>query len=143
MVPPSLADAGYRCLRQQHRKILKAIKAHDADGAAKALRDHLTSLRERVALLQNSPVRNFLHLERPNPGLSKQNRRPDATCETAESPAFFNTSPPADLPNQRRESWDSRRKPMPYPGAFFASKTHHVKYHDMWRPGSPVVLARA
>jgi len=57
---------------KQHRKILKAIKAHDADGAAKALRDHLTSLRERVALLQNSPVRNFLHLERPNPGLSKQ-----------------------------------------------------------------------
>jgi DNA-binding GntR family transcriptional regulator len=59
---------------KQHRRILKAIKAHDADGAAKALRDHLTSLRERVALMQNSPVRNVLHLARPNPGLPRQKR---------------------------------------------------------------------
>lgn len=57
---------------KQHRRILKAIKAHDGDGAAKALRDHLTSLRERVAQLQNSPSRSLLHLERPHQGPLKQ-----------------------------------------------------------------------
>jgi DNA-binding GntR family transcriptional regulator len=57
---------------RQHRKILKAIKAHDEEGAAKALRDHLISLRQRVAQLQNSPSRSLLHLQRPGQGQPKQ-----------------------------------------------------------------------
>ena len=42
---------------RQHRRILKAIKAQDGEGANKAMRDHLTSLRERVANLQNGTAR--------------------------------------------------------------------------------------
>jgi GntR family transcriptional regulator, rspAB operon transcriptional repressor len=51
---------------KQHRRILKAIKARDGEGAAKALRDHLASLRERVVPLQNSAARSLLHLDRSN-----------------------------------------------------------------------------
>jgi GntR family transcriptional regulator, rspAB operon transcriptional repressor len=57
---------------KQHRRILKAIKTHDADAAAIAMRDHLTSLRERVAQLQNSASRSLAHLERPAPSLQRQ-----------------------------------------------------------------------
>ena len=55
---------------KQHRRILKAIKAQDGDGAAKAMRDHLTSLRERVANLQNSTARGMWHGNRARHDIS-------------------------------------------------------------------------
>jgi DNA-binding GntR family transcriptional regulator len=57
---------------KQHRRILKAIKLQDGEAAAKALRDHLTSLRTRVAQLQNSASRSLTHLERPVPSALRQ-----------------------------------------------------------------------
>jgi len=36
----------------QHRKIVKAFKANDGEMAAQAMREHLSSLRERLSLLQ-------------------------------------------------------------------------------------------
>jgi DNA-binding GntR family transcriptional regulator len=44
---------------KQHRGILKAIKNRDGEAAAKAMREHLTNLRDRVARLQNSTQRNL------------------------------------------------------------------------------------
>ncbi len=55
---------------KQHRRILKAIKAHDGDGATKAMREHLTSLRERVASLQNSTARGMWHANRARHDIS-------------------------------------------------------------------------
>jgi GntR family transcriptional regulator, rspAB operon transcriptional repressor len=42
---------------RQHRGILKAIKNRDGDGAAKAMRDHLTALRDRVSKVQQASAR--------------------------------------------------------------------------------------
>ncbi|MDB5532163.1 MAG: hypothetical protein JWO28_478 [Hyphomicrobiales bacterium] len=42
---------------KQHRAILKAIKGRDGEGAAAAMRDHLTNLCERVTKVQNATSR--------------------------------------------------------------------------------------
>jgi DNA-binding GntR family transcriptional regulator len=48
---------------KQHRGILKAIRNHDGEAAAKAMRDHLTSLRDRVTKIQNSALRAPSHFQ--------------------------------------------------------------------------------
>lgn len=59
---------------KQHRGILKAIKSRDGDAAAKAMRDHLTNLRDRVSKVQNAALRTPSHgpSARParNPGVA-------------------------------------------------------------------------
>ena len=48
---------------KQHRAILKAIKNRDGEAAAKAMRGHLTSLRDRVTKIQNSALRAPSHFQ--------------------------------------------------------------------------------
>ena len=45
---------------RQHRSILAAIRARDGEAAARAMREHLASLRERVAQLQQAAPRRVL-----------------------------------------------------------------------------------
>jgi DNA-binding GntR family transcriptional regulator len=52
---------------KQHRGILKAIKNRDGEGAAKAMHDHLTNLRDRVTKVQNSTLRVPPHVQHGKP----------------------------------------------------------------------------
>jgi DNA-binding GntR family transcriptional regulator len=53
---------------RQHRDILKAIKNRNGEGAAKAMRDHLTNLRERVVKVQQASARSPAQLLQTRPG---------------------------------------------------------------------------
>jgi DNA-binding GntR family transcriptional regulator len=53
---------------KQHRSILKAIKNGDGDGAAKAMRDHLSALRDRVSKVQQASARTPPQLQHARPG---------------------------------------------------------------------------
>jgi DNA-binding GntR family transcriptional regulator len=55
---------------KQHRGILKAIKNRDGEAAAKAMRDHLTSLKDRVTKVQNSTLRAPSHIQHRKPARS-------------------------------------------------------------------------
>jgi GntR family transcriptional regulator, rspAB operon transcriptional repressor len=52
---------------KQHRSILKAIKSGDGDAAAKAMRDHLSNLRDRVSKVQQASARTPSHLPHIKP----------------------------------------------------------------------------
>jgi DNA-binding GntR family transcriptional regulator len=52
---------------KQHRAILKAIKSRDGEAAAKAMRDHLTNLRERVSKVQASTSRPPSQIQHAKP----------------------------------------------------------------------------
>jgi len=53
---------------KQHRDVLKAIRNRNGDAAAKAMRDHLTNLRERVVKVQQASARTPAQLQPVRPG---------------------------------------------------------------------------
>jgi DNA-binding GntR family transcriptional regulator len=53
---------------RQHRDILKAIRNRNGEAAAKAMRDHLTNLRERVVKVQQASARTPAHVQHIKPG---------------------------------------------------------------------------
>jgi GntR family transcriptional regulator, rspAB operon transcriptional repressor len=52
---------------KQHRSILKAIRNRDGEAAAKAMRDHLSNLRDRVSKVQQASARTPSHLTHMKP----------------------------------------------------------------------------
>jgi DNA-binding FadR family transcriptional regulator len=52
---------------KQHRSILKAIRSRDGEAAAKAMRDHLSNLRDRVSKVQQASARAPSHLPHIKP----------------------------------------------------------------------------